>query len=310
MGLGALWWLEPRLRKRLVLTYVAYGFVVGAGWAALDSPSGTASIVLIAIALLVPFFVYDLVLSYVLLERRDLAGELAVASRIQSGLFPTSVPQAEHWECAGHHRPARSVGGDYWDVIRSADGRTCLVVADVAGKGVPAAILMSGLRARLRVLVDELADPAELVTHLNRAMEAETEPRDFATLQLVVIDGETRSLTCVNAGHPPGLLVRDDGEVVELTQGGLPVGMLPDTGYDSETVEWRSGDRLVLYSDGVLDVSATERGSSSPDELLAWVRDARKGGAEEIVDAVRSFVHDRAAGEMEDDVTVLACAFR
>jgi len=274
----------------------------------MKNPTGIELAVIVAIALAVPFFAYDIMLSYLLLERRDLEAEFGVAARIQAGLFPADVPRIGPWDCAGYLRAARSIGGDYWDVFRLGEGRALLAVADVSGKGVPAAILMSGLRARLHILADQDLEPEEIATRLNRALAAETEPSEYATLILAIIDAEEGTITSVNAGHPPGILFRTDGSVDYLSAGGIPVGMFEDFTYESKVRRLLPGDRLLLFSDGVLDVAVSSRGPLDPEDLIPAVKDL-KGGAEEMVAAVRSFLRDIADGEPEDDITILACVF-
>jgi sigma-B regulation protein RsbU (phosphoserine phosphatase) len=307
--MGAARWLEPRVRNRLLLAYGLYGALVGFVAGLLDvfaDPFTLAGYA--AIAILIPSFFYDLMISYLLLERRDREGELAVAQRIQAGLFPSTIPVARRWSCAGHHRSARTVGGDYWDVIPVAAGRQVLVVADVSGKGVPAAILMSALRSHVHLLAEQYDDPVELVTHLNRIVCGETEPSDFATVFLAVLDEQEKRIHFVNAGHPPALLVRTDGAVRELGSGGLPVGIEEDASYRSGTIAWEPGDRLVLYSDGVLDAEIDDQGPLDPPELVPVIAGAA-ADPEAVVAAVVAFVSARADGDPEDDVTILACTF-
>jgi len=310
MGVGAVRWLEPKVRRRFIIAAVCYGAMVGVFTALVwPDPSEVGLAVIVAFVLAIPFFAYDLMLSYLLLERRDREAEIRVAARIQAGLFPAEVPRIGPWDCAGYLRPALSIGGDYWDVFPLRDGRVLLAVADVSGKGVPAAILMSGLRARLHLLADQDLDPATIANRLNRALAAETEPSEYATLILAILDAEAGTITSVNAGHPPGLLFRADGSIDQLTKGGIPVGMFEEFVYESKERLWLPGDRLLMFSDGVLDVAATSRGSLDSEDLIPWAANL-KGGAQEMVEAIRDFVHETADGEPEDDITILACVYR
>lgn len=307
--MGAARWLEPRVRNRLLLAYVLYGALVGflAGvFDVFEDPWKLAGYA--AIAILIPSFFYDLMISYLMLERREREGELAVAQRIQAGLFPSTIPVARRWTCAGHHRSARTVGGDYWDVIPVTTGRQILVVADVSGKGIPAAILMSALRSHVHLLAEQYDDPVELVTHLNRIVCGETDPSDFATVFLAVLDEQDKRIHFVNAGHPPALLVRTDGAIRELGSGGLPVGIDEEATYRSGSVAWEPGDRLVIYSDGVLDTEIDDQGPMDHTDLVPVIAGA-DAEPQAVVDSVLTFVTARAEGDPEDDVTILACIF-
>jgi len=309
MGVGATRWLEPKVRRRFILAAVSYGALVGVFITlVMPDPSEAGLAVIVAVAMAIPFFAYDFMLSYLLLERRDREAEIRVAARIQAGLFPAEVPRIGPWDCAGYLRPALSIGGDYWDVFPLRDGRVLLAVADVSGKGVPAAILMSGLRARLHLLAGQDPDPATVVNKLNRALAAETEPSEYATLILAILDAEAGTITSVNAGHPPGLLFRADGSIDQLTRGGIPVGMFEDFVYESKKRIWMPGDRLLLFSDGVLDVAVSSKGPLDPEDLIPCGA-SLAGGAQELVEAVRAFVHETADGEPEDDITILACTY-
>lgn len=312
MGTGAARWLSPRARRWFLLGTVGYavaaGLVLGllpVGW------SGPGFAAAAAALMIVPFLAYDIMVSYLLLERRDREGEMAVAARIQAGLLPAGLPEHPRWECAGRYRPARRVGGDYWEVLVLPDGRWLLVVADVSGKGVPAAILMAGLRTRLHLLAEQEPDPVRIAVRLNEAMAAETQPTEFATALLAVLDPATSELAYVNAGHPPGLLLHADGTVTTLAARGIPLGMLPGSAYVEGTAAWRPGDCLLLYSDGVLEAAVDQQGPLGPEELAAMLRSVAAAEAGELADAVLAMVH-AVAGDAgpEDDVSVLACRFR
>ncbi|MFO7609951.1 MAG: SpoIIE family protein phosphatase [Candidatus Krumholzibacteriia bacterium] len=312
MGTGAARWLSPRARRWFLLGTVGYSAAAGLVLGLLPVAWSGAGFAAIAVALMiVPFVAYDIMVSYLLLERRDREGEMAVAARIQAGLLPTALPEHPRWECAGRYRPARRVGGDYWEVLVLPDGRWLLVVADVSGKGVPAAILMAGLRTRLHLLAEQEPDPVRMATRLNEAMAAETQPTEFATALLVLLDPATSDLTYVNAGHPPGLLLHADGTTTTLKARGIPLGMLSGSAYAAGTAAWQPGDRLLLYSDGVLDAAVDRQGPLAPEELAAALGSVASAEAGVLADAVLAMV-GAVAGDAgpEDDISILACCFR
>jgi sigma-B regulation protein RsbU (phosphoserine phosphatase) len=308
-------WLSPRVRKRFGLALFFWGLTGGAvlgflhEYLRLDVRTLWVE-ALVGFFVLVPFLVYEVMLSYLLLERRDRESELEVAARIQAGLLPETVPTHPRWECAGRYRPARAVGGDCWEVLELSDGRWLLMVADVSGKGVPAAILMAGLRARLHLLAEQDADPGRLATRLNEALAGETEPTEFSTLLLVLLDPATRDLTFLNAGHPAGMLCRADGTTEDLAASNIPVGMLEDVIYASVTVAWAPGDALLLYSDGVPEAAVGEGEILTEERIAAAAHAAAGTSADAMADAVLALVDSATGGRpADDDVTVVACRF-
>ncbi|NNE44919.1 MAG: serine/threonine-protein phosphatase [Gemmatimonadetes bacterium] len=309
-GLGAFRWLSPKVRWWFIGALVVYGFAIGSVVDRLPETADTVQVILLTmIAAALPLTLYDLILSYLLLERREREGDLAVAARIQRDLFPQSLPESPRWEWAGFNRPARSIGGDYWDVIPVGEGRTLFLVADISGKGIPAALLMSGLRAQLRLLATEDCDVADVASQLNRGFFAETAAMEYATMFLGMLDDRSGEITYVNAGHPEALLLRAGGDVESLSDGGVPVGMMSGTVYDSGTVRWSPGDRLIVFSDGALDVAVGARGPLEPEELIPVAREA-PGPAAAVGNRITEFIRSHERGEPEDDITVLVCLFR
>lgn len=241
------------------------------------------------------------------IERQRIEDELALARRIQARLLPTAPPEVEGLELAGTSESAREVGGDYYDYLPLGDGRVALVIADVSGKGVGAALLMSGFRASL--LSQDLAgtDVAEVVGRLNHFLHRSVEPGKFVTAFLGVLDGRSGRFVYCNAGHNAPLLVGADGAVTRLETGGLILGILEDSPYESGEAVLRPGERLVLFTDGVTeaaDVSDEQWGEERLIELLrATPRDPCAGVVARIVEEVRRFEGARGAS---DDVTLIA----
>jgi phosphoserine phosphatase RsbU/P len=179
--------------------------------------------------------------------------ELAQASEIQSMLLPTEAPSYPGYDLAGHNLPCRTVGGDYFDFVPYADGRVALVVGDVSGKGLPAALLMSSLQARVQMLSETGPDPASAVTLLNRNLAERCPAGKFVTFFYALLDPASGSLTYSNAGHNYPLLLREDGSVEELSGGGMVLGLFPSIRYELRETKLEPGDMLVLYSDGVTE---------------------------------------------------------
>ena len=179
------------------------------------------------------------------------AQEYAEAREIQQALMPKEIPRMPGLEISGSWRPARIVGGDYFDVIKFGASRLGLCIADVSGKGMPAALLMSNLQAVVKGLAAENTSPKGLVEKVNRVMWHNTTEAKFITLFYGLLDVNRKTLQYTNAGHNAPVLTREDGVQVRLEQGGLIVGAFEECVYDQGEIDLRPGDRLVMFTDGL-----------------------------------------------------------
>jgi len=238
---------------------------------------------------------------------RMFAKELEQAAEIQRSLLPRSAPKVAGLDLAGYNAPCHTVGGDYYDFITYPDGRVAMLVGDVAGKGMPAALLMSSLQARVQVLFDDPADLAALVTRLNRIISTNCPSNRFITFFFAVLNPKNNHLTYVNAGHNPPLLVRRDGTTERLECTGLILGILPASRYEQKTCAFEPGDIVVLFSDGVTEACKPEVdeefGEDRLAESLAKLRDLP---ASSIVETITQEVHEFTKGcPPADDVTLV-----
>lgn len=246
--------------------------------------------------------------------------ELAVARQIQQAFLPRSFPDLGPFDVRGINIPSRQVGGDYYDVMLLDDGRFLLAVADVAGKGVPAALLMSMLKASLRTEAWRFASVSDVIARLNRLVFESTTPEKFATFFLGVVDPVALTLTYCNAGHDPPVLWRGDGAgrggahdaEIFCRKGGLILGFLEEPDYEECSVTLRPGDRLVLYTDGVTearDAHDREFGVHGLLETLGAceVGEAPEATVDRLVATVMALVDDVAA---MDDLTLLVMRVR
>ncbi len=237
---------------------------------------------------------------------RVYARELEQAAEIQGRMLPETAPALAGWEIAGYNAPCRTVGGDYYDFLTAPNGRLAIVVADVAGKGLPAALMMSNLQAKTQAIVETCDSPAEVVTRLNRGLAKTCPQNRFVTLFYCVIDPATGELTYSNAGHNPPLLVRASGEVNQLQDGGPVLGIIKGMRYTEAATAMCPGDVLVMYSDGVTEATNAAGDEFGEDRLLEVVRRSGRQ-AQGIVDAVHGAVRDFTAGQPPaDDITVVA----
>ena len=236
---------------------------------------------------------------------RLMAAELEQAAEIQRNLLPAAAPVVAGLELAGYNAACRTVGGDYYDFLTYPDGRIGVVIADVAGKGMPAALVMASLQAKVQALADTPGDTADMVGRLNRGMAATCPSNRFVTLFFAVLDPRTGELAYSNAGHNPPYLLRANGEIAPLEGGGPPLGILPAMRYQEEHAKMEPGDVLLLYSDGVTE--AFNPAGEEFDERIKEAAAAKRGEtAAAIVEAVHEAVAAWVAGQPPtDDVTVV-----
>ncbi len=239
-------------------------------------------------------------------EKRRLDRELAVARQIQQHFLPRGMPHLPGFDVWGTHLTAIEMSGDYYDVIRIAPGHYGLAIADVSGKGVPAALIMASLRAGLLSEVRYTYAIREIIGRVNRFLLDSTEISAFVTMFYGVLDVTRRRLTYVNAGHNPPLLVRADGPPIWLRTGGTVLGAFEGVRYNEELLHLQPGDVLILYTDGITEAHRGEEDLFGEGRLLDTVRAAGGRPAREIGEAILEAV-DRFAGEAarEDDRTLL-----
>jgi serine phosphatase RsbU (regulator of sigma subunit) len=232
--------------------------------------------------------------------------ELAQASEIQKSLLPPEAPQVEGYELAGFNIPCRTVGGDYYDFLRYQDGRLGLVVGDVSGKGLPAALMMSSLQARVQMLLETSPNPAEAVTVLNRNLAERGVIGRFITLFYGTLDPNTGLLQYSNAGHNPPLVLRANGSVETLNGNGLVMGLFTTEKYDLFEASLHPGDTLALYSDGVTEATNHRDVEFGEHGLGKFLLQHKNHSCEDMVTALADQVRTWCgATSFADDFTVL-----
>ncbi len=238
---------------------------------------------------------------------RLMSRDMAQAAEIQRRLLPTAAPQVTGLDLAGYNAPCRTVGGDYYDFLPYSDGRVGLIVADVAGKGMPAALLMSSLQARCQVIFDEADRLADRVTRLNRAICANCPENRFITFFACVLDPANGRITYCNAGHNPPLLVSDKGESKTLEGGGIVLGILPSAPYNEGVADYHPGDVLVLFSDGVTEACPPASEDEFGEERLATaVASLGAQPASAIAEGAMAQLHAwMQGGPAADDITLV-----
>jgi phosphoserine phosphatase RsbU/P len=246
------------------------------------------------------------------------ARELEDAQVIQRALLPSSMPEIDGCEMAAVWRPASAFGGDCYDALAFSNTRAAITIGDVAGKGLPAALLMSNLQASVRAFATNDAPPAVVVDRTNRALCRHTPLDRFVTFFYGVVDtdgpstplGTGRTLHYTNAGHNFPILVRADGSVVRLATGGLVLGVTGDARYAQDSVALQSGDRLVLFTDGITEAEGRDGDEFGDDRLVETVVALRGESPWRMVDAIVNRVCAYTGGVFRDDATLLAIAIR
>jgi len=231
--------------------------------------------------------------------------ESEYASDIQQGLLPREIPQAPGFSIAGAWQPAKVVGGDYYDVFRLDDSRIALVIADVAGKGIPAALLMANLQATVRAYAAAASSPRDVCEKVNNAICAIVIPGKFITFFYAVLDPVERRLDYVNAGHNPPIVMHADGTHLRMEPGGMVLGIFPDRSYEGGTVDLLPGDRLVIFTDGITEAPAPNYDEFGEDGLLAILNRNHHADAAALRDEIMRSVADFCQENFADDATLL-----
>ncbi len=239
-------------------------------------------------------------------EKKKIEKELELAADIQRRLLPATLPSVAGYEVAANTRPARHVGGDYYDAIQRADGRIVYCVADVSGKGIAASLLMSNFQASLRALLSSGVPLVEVVTRMNNLMHASTAANKYVTAIFMDVDPKSGHARVVNAGHNDGIILRADSTAERLKVGGLAVGLMPGRTYTESEWHLAPGDLVALYSDGVTEANDPDENEYSIERLIELLREKRSSNAEEIVRATYEGVDAFAATAPQyDDITMM-----
>ena len=236
--------------------------------------------------------------------------ELELASKMQQSILPTEFPQRDSYAVFGNMEPAREVGGDFFDVIALEGGRMGLAIADVSGKGVPAALFMMSSRTLLKGAAIGHDTPGAALTEVNTLLEQDNEAAMFVTVFYAVYDPETGKITFANGGHNPPLIIHRDGSSTVLGQtDGVALGIMPGLDYDDATVPLAPGDILLLYTDGVTEAMNSEHEEFGMERLQEVFRATPPKDAADANQAVFQAVHAFAKGTPQsDDITCLTLA--
>jgi sigma-B regulation protein RsbU (phosphoserine phosphatase) len=237
-----------------------------------------------------------------------LRDEVSEACEVQQRLMPKDLPALDGYEFSGASRPAHILGGDYYDVFHG-DGNTIgLCIADVSGKGLPAALLMANLQATVQSVASEEPRPHRFARRVNLAVRRNVSLGRFVTLFYCLLDTSNHRLSYVNAGHNAPILIRQSGEILRLESGGPVLGIFDDVEYQEGTVPLEVGDRLVLFTDGLSEAVNNVGEEFGEDRIIARLKGASALPAEEIRNALFNAVDEFSGGYLQDDATIMIVA--
>ncbi len=240
------------------------------------------------------------------LRQKQLERELELARDIQTSFIPDELPVLPAWEAASYWKMAREVGGDFFDLIPLPDNRLLLVIADVADKGLPAALFMARTSSFFRAVALDCYEPASVLNRVNRLLTENTEQTMFVSAFCAVLDIASGQLSYASAGHNPPVLVRDGGKMEMLLAKGMVLGVLDTARFQQKSLTLHPGDGLLLYTDGVTEAFNPQDEPFGEDRLLQAIADNRQFSAQEMVNAIHRHVRDFTQPHPQsDDFTLL-----
>ena len=238
------------------------------------------------------------------LERKK--AEMMVASQIQQSIIPEKIPAMNGYDLAAVSIPALEVGGDFYDIFSRDPGQYTLVLADVSGKGVPAALFMVLSRTVIRVLTRWMRKPVDILQSSNHIFIEDSGSVSFVTLFYALLDSENNTIRYVNAGHNPPVVYRKSGELELLNPTGPVIGLLDTPQYQDRMISLHPGDLLVIYSDGVTEAMNSSGELFSEQRLHSLIRDHHDQTAGDLIQAILTGVHEFAGREPQsDDITLM-----
>ena len=240
-------------------------------------------------------------------ERERIEQELRVAQRIQQALLPKATPEPSGWKISQHYQPAREVGGDFYDFLELADGRLGVVIGDVSGKGIAAALVMTGARSVLRAVAQGGdSAPGLALAEANEVLCSDIPPNMFITCFYGILDPSSGAFAYANAGHNLPCCRRKGGLAVELRATGMPLGLLPGMRYEENDTVIAPGECTVFYSDGLIEAHDSKGEMFGSPRLRNLIAEHPRGGTALtgfLLDELERFVD--GVGEQEDDITLV-----
>jgi sigma-B regulation protein RsbU (phosphoserine phosphatase) len=239
------------------------------------------------------------------IEQQKISEQMRLAREIQSSLLPDKIPEIDNVSTSAFYRSAYDVGGDYYDIIKISEDEILGLVADVSGKGVPAALIMSSLRAIVRSKVEENSDIMNMVTYLNKYLNKNIPDDRFVTAIFILINSKTKTVQVINAGHNTTPYIKDD-TMYHVNSTGLPLGISEDLGYDIETITYKKEFLIANFTDGVTEARNEFKEEYGEKRLENVMKEISKKNTNvivnSIIDSVDQFAKDTS---QHDDITLL-----
>lgn len=242
------------------------------------------------------------------LKRLNEQFEQQEAAQVQRALMPHEIAARDGVTVVASSQSARTVGGDYYDVIELGEHRSALCVADVVGKGMGAALLMSNLQAAVRMLASDVIEPKPFCERVNKAVSANNVPGKFITFFYCVVDSGEKRISFTNAGHNWPVLAHADGSWLRLSSDDVVLGTMREWSYHQQQAELRSGDRLILFTDGITECADAEGQEFGEDRLVELVSRNVHLPASELKDLILSCANEHSKGVFTDDATLIVVA--
>lgn len=241
------------------------------------------------------------------LRKKEMEDELTIARGIQQNLLPREIPAIDGFDVSALNVSSQQVGGDYYDIVPVGTGGFIIAIGDVSGKGTPASLLMANVQATIRALAPFGLSLGDATGRVNNIITANTGNEKFITFFWGILDPADRSYRYVNAGHNPPYVLRADGRIEQLTEGGLILGVMQTmVPYQEGQIRLEAGDAVVLYTDGVSEAMNLQGEDYGDERLEQFLRSLHHGSAQEIVDALRAELASYTAGAPQsDDITIV-----
>jgi len=244
-------------------------------------------------------------LLFAAIEKERLDKELQVAAEIQNLLIPQTIPQSSFLEISAEYIPCKEVGGDFYDVIKLDENRFIFIVADVSGKGIPGALVVSNMQATLHAFLEYSDDLLPVVSKLNEAIIRQTTTDRYITFFIGLYDHQKSSFAFINAGHNPPLLVNSKGDMQELKTGGIFIGFMPWE-YEIEEIPFNKGDTLVMYTDGLVEAMDNKEVEFEMSALKTTIKESLSMNSEQLKEEIFKRVNDHIGNvPLSDDFTLL-----
>lgn len=241
-----------------------------------------------------------------ILEKKKLEEQMQMAKDVQSSLLPANSPEIEGYDIAGICIPTFDIGGDYYDYIALDEKNVALIIADVSGDGIPAALIMASFRAMLRNQLKSNTNPAEIMNVLNLQIADVSRKRDFITAFYGKLNFTEHKFNFVNCGHNPPILIKSDGKIILLEVGGPSLNIIKDIKYNSDSVDLEEGDQIIFYTDGVTEIFGADSKEFGFERLRNVLLESRNKSAGEIIEfVVESTRNFSGTKYYRDDFTIV-----